>query len=133
MAVDWLKIKTEYINGALSQREIAAKYKVSPASVAIHCRDEGWVKEREKAKSKIIAKVQQKTEEKISDSESEANAIKARMKLDIFRQIEKRMGHADEMDGQDFRRIVQDYKDMCEIYDADTDAPHDCVNIIWDI
>lgn len=35
----------------------------------------------------------------------------------MYKQIEKRMEAVDDLDGQEFRRLVQNYKDMCDIHD----------------
>lgn len=119
MAVDWLKIKTEYISGQGSYRSLAKKYGVSESSLTRKAISESWKAEREAQRSEIEAKTQQKVVEKISDSESEVLAIKSRLKLSFYQQIEKRLQSVDEEDGQEFRRLVQNYKDMCDISDAD--------------
>lgn len=119
MAVDWLKIKTEYINGNVSQRDLAAKYGVTLRQISNHATAEQWVLERQSHLDKLSTEIQRKADEKTIESESEIIAIKSRMKLKIFRQLEKSMETADDMDGQDFRRLVQNYKDMCDIHDAD--------------
>lgn len=119
MAVDWLKIKTEYINGGTTHRELAKKYGVSARQIGAHSKAEQWAQAREENLSKISAKVQRKTQEKIVDSESEALVIKSRLKLSFYQQIEKRLQSVDKEDGQEFRRLVQNFKDMCDIHDAD--------------
>lgn len=119
MAVDWLKIKTEYINGNVSQRDLAAKYGVTLRQISNHATAEQWVLERQNHLDKLSTEIQRKADEKTIESESEIIAIKSRMKLKIFRQLEKSMETADDMDGQDFRRLVQNYKDMCDIHDSD--------------
>lgn len=115
MAVDWLKIKTEYINGQGSYRKLAAKHGVSESALTKRAITEGWRAAREAHGSKIEAEIQQKTVEKIADSEAEIVAIKSRLKLKMYQQIEKRMDSVDELEGQEFRRLVQNYKDMCDI------------------
>lgn len=119
MAVDWLKIKTEYINGNVTQRELAKKYGVTLRQISNHATAENWVTEREQFRDKISAEIQQETADKIVDAESEVLAIKSRLKLKMYQQIEKRMETVDDLEGQEFRRLVQNYKDMCDIQDAD--------------
>lgn len=119
MAVDWLKIKTEYVNGRDSYRTLAKKHDVSESSLTRKAIAEKWKAERDAQRSRIEAKTQQKTAEKIADSESEILAIKSRLKLKMYQQIEKRMESVDDLEGQEFRRLVQNYKDMCDIQDAD--------------
>lgn len=119
MAVDWLKIKAEYISGGITQRALAEKYGVTLRQISNHATAEGWVAAREQHRNKLSIEIQQKTAEKIADSESEVLAIKSRLKLKMYQQIEKRMKSVDNDDGQEFRRLVQNYKDMCDISDAD--------------
>lgn len=119
MAVDWLKIKTEYINGDISQRALAKKYGVTLRQISNHATSEGWVTEREQHRNKLSTEIQQKADEIIVDTESEVLAIKSRLKLKMYQQIEKRMKSVDDLEGQEFRRLVQNYKDMCDIHDED--------------
>lgn len=115
MAVDWLKIKTEYINGHISYRKLAEKYGVSESSLTRKAISEGWKAEREAQRSKIEAKTQQKAVEKIADNEAEVIAIQSRLRLSIYQQIEKRIADTEGLEGAEFRRLVQSYKDMCDI------------------
>ena len=41
MAVDRLKIKTEYINGDISYRKLAEKHGIPLRTIAKHAKDEG--------------------------------------------------------------------------------------------
>ena len=47
MAVDWLKIKNDYINGLGSYRKLAAQYNVPLRTIAKHAKDEDWQKAKE--------------------------------------------------------------------------------------
>lgn len=114
MAVDWLRIKTEYINGGISYRKLAEKYNVSASSLMQRAAKEGWAKEREQQQSETEAKTKQKAAEKISDNEAEIASIKSRIRLKIYQELENRLNE-DGVDGADFRRLVQNYKDMNEI------------------
>jgi len=117
MAVDWLKIKTEYINDtATSYRNLAEKHGVSFGALRARAEKEQWVAQRETQQHKISMETAQKAAEKISDNESEIAAIKSRLRLKIFEQLEHRMDE-EQVDGNDFRRLVQSFKDMCEIRD----------------
>lgn len=118
MAVDWLKIKTEYINGRITHKELAKKYGISERQVSQHSRDEHWVQEREKHLSEISAEIQERASEKIIDIESECLAIKSRLKLKFYQEIERRMETAGDADGQELRRLVQNFKDMCDVRDT---------------
>lgn len=64
MKIDWIKIKNYYITRSVSLEEIAKKFKVSMSAVKMHCREEGWVKEKENKKSEIDQTVNQKMTEK---------------------------------------------------------------------
>lgn len=119
MAVDWLKLKTEYINGDITQRGLSEKYGVTLRQISNHATAEQWVQEREQHRNKLSTEIQQKSDEKTVESESEVLAIKSRLKLTFYQQIEKRLQSVDEEDGQEFRRLVQNYKDMCDISDSD--------------
>lgn len=63
---DWVKIKLEYITTDISQRKLAEKHSVAPSSVARKSIEEGWVEQRERHRSKVAAK----TEERIANKEA---------------------------------------------------------------
>lgn len=117
MGADWGKIRNDYINGGGSYAELAEKYNVSSSTVEKIGRKEGWKKAKKEQRKKIAEKTQEKTAEKIADTESEIAAIRARLRLTIMQQIETRM-NLEETDGMEFRRLVQSFKDMCEITDG---------------
>lgn len=121
MAVDWLTIRNDYINGGGSYRELARKYKIPFASLRAKAKEENWVSCKAQQQHKVSTKLAQKTAEKISDNQSEIAAIRSRIELNIFRQLEDRLS-AQELDGPDFRRLVQSYVDMKDSVRADTDA-----------
>ena len=64
MAVDWLKMKTEYITTDISYRGLAEKYGVSKSQIYKVGGDEGWVELRERYRSKAVAKSVEKIAEK---------------------------------------------------------------------
>lgn len=66
MLVDWLTIKTEYINSNISQRDIAKKYNVSFSTLQVRARKEKWTEERKKQYDEIEASVRQKALDVIS-------------------------------------------------------------------
>lgn len=117
MGADWGKIRNDYINGGGSYAELAEKYNVSSSTVEKIGRKEGWKKAKKEQRKKIAEKTQEKTAEKIADTESEIAAIRSRLRLTIMQQIETRM-NLEETDGMEFRRLVQSFKDMCEITDG---------------
>lgn len=73
MAVDWLKIKNDYINGGGSYRKLAEKYGVSFGTLRSRAEKEKWPALKEKQLHKISIKTAQKSAEKIA--EKEANRI----------------------------------------------------------
>lgn len=73
MAVDWLKIKAEYVNGNISLRKLATKVEVSYSQLAKVAAAEKWNEARENQRIKIESKQNQKIAEKIA--EKEANRI----------------------------------------------------------
>lgn len=62
MAVDWLTIRNDYINGGGSYRKLAEKYGVSFSTLEKRAREENWKSEKEKQCERIATEVRQKTE-----------------------------------------------------------------------
>lgn len=60
MPIDWLTIKTEYINSDISQRKLAEKYGISFNTLKKKANKELWAKAREKQRESVTTKVQQK-------------------------------------------------------------------------
>ena len=61
MAVDWLKIRNDYINGGGSYRKLAEKYGVPLRTIALRGKEENWTELRKKQQNKVATKLQQKT------------------------------------------------------------------------
>lgn len=59
-AIDWTAIKTAYITGDESQRQLAVRFGVSSSALADKCRSEDWVAQRKKFRSDTVAKAAQK-------------------------------------------------------------------------
>lgn len=83
--VDWNAIRAEYIGGGISQRALAAKHGISPDALMQKANREGWKKDRDKAVSKGLAKVQQMSAERIADNAVIAEDLKKRLLLRISR------------------------------------------------
>lgn len=132
MAVDWLKIKTEYINGNISYRKLAEKHGIPFPTLRDRAVGEGWKTLRNNQHNEVVTRTEQKTIEKISDNESEIAAIKSRLKLRIYEQLEERMS-AENIEPADFRRLVQSYKDMCDIKEDDNQRSAEGVTVIIDV
>ena len=114
MAIDWLAIKNDYINGGGSYRKLAEKYGVKFASLRSRAEKESWTKLREEQQHKTSTKTAQKTQEKISDALSEEAATKARIRSKLIGLAEKWVdGQGEKIrDTGDFRRMVQSCVDL---------------------
>jgi hypothetical protein len=65
--IDWDALKTEYVTGNISQREIIKKYKLDQKMVAKHSKKDDWVKARKEYRAKVQAKAQAKSVNKRAD------------------------------------------------------------------
>lgn len=117
MAADWLTIRTDYINGGGSYRQLAEKYGVPFSTLRDQAIKGKWKQAKDAHWNEVVKETEQKTKEKIAESESEIAAIHSRLRLKIMQQLEDRLGK-EKVDGMEFRRLVQSYKDMCEITDG---------------
>ena len=59
MAVDWLKIKTDYISGLGNYRELSEKYGVSQSTIRKRAAAEKWSDAKETQRNKIGTKLEQ--------------------------------------------------------------------------
>jgi len=123
--VDWLSIRNEYIHDtASSYRSLAEKHGVSFGTLRARAEREKWVEQRNTAQHDIYTQATQKAVEKASDALSDEAASKAKIRASIMRlaegwfaALEEKVAElgADIVDPADFRRMVQVYKDLCEI------------------
>lgn len=119
MAVDWLKLKTEYINGGISYRKLAGKYDVSFAVLKDKAVKERWAEAREQQANKIRTTTEQKTVDKISDALSEEAAARATMRAGLFRLAADWVSAQEKVTNtNDFRRMVQSCCDLMALEDA---------------
>jgi len=122
MAVDWLKIKTEYINGDVSYRKLAAQHEISFSVLKDKAVKEKWADAKEQHKNRVRTRTEQKIVEKTSDALSEEAASKARIKSSMMRlaegwfvKQEKFIAEDPEKRGinpSDFRKMVQSCVDL---------------------
>lgn len=123
MAIDWLAIKTEYINNPESSyRKLAKEYGVSFGTLRARAEREKWVEQRNTTQHDICTQAAQKAVEKTAEALSEEAASKARIRASImriaegwFERQEKSIADGLEIDPGDFRRMVQSYKDLCDL------------------
>jgi len=123
--VDWLSIRNEYIHDTTSSyRSLAEKHGVSFGTLRARAEREKWVEQRNTAQHDIYTQATQKAVEKASDALSDEAASKAKIRASIMRlaegwfaALEEKVAElgADIVDPADFRRMVQVYKDLCEI------------------
>ena len=134
MAVDWLAIRNDYINGGGSYRKLAEKYGVNKDTIAQRAKSENWKEQRCRQADKTQTKTIQKTEEKISEALSDEAAAKARIRAKLIKMAENWIdGQVDAMgDTADYRRIVQSCVDM-GIFEKDGNGNSGGVTIIDDI
>lgn len=69
MAVDWLKIRNDYINGGGSYRKLSEQYGVPLRTIAKHAKDEEWQKLKKENCNAIATTLRQKTADAIIESE----------------------------------------------------------------
>lgn len=71
MAVNWNKIRTEYINGNISYRDLAEKHGISFNTLKDRAVAEQWFKKKKEQHNKIEIKTQQKTAEILAEREAD--------------------------------------------------------------
>lgn len=87
--MDWIKIKNEYINGNISYRKLAEKYKVTLRQIANVAKAEKWVDLKKKQRNKISTKLQQKTADKIVDRNVRLLEISDKLTSKINKAVEE--------------------------------------------
>lgn len=117
MAVDWLKIKTEYINGDISYRKLAEKYEIPFPTLRDRAVGEGWSDQRNNHRNTVVKKTEQKIAEKTSEALSDEAAAKVRIKASMMRLAEGWFIKQEEyiaedpekrgINPSDFRKMVQ--------------------------
>ena len=117
MAADWLTIRNDYVNGGGSYRQLSEKYNVPFSTLRDKATKGKWKKAKDEHWNNVVKETEQKTTEKIAESESEIASIRSRLRLKIMQQLETRL-EIEDVDGMEFRRLVQSYKDMCELTDG---------------
>ena len=114
MAANWAKIRNDYINGKGSYRALAEKYGVSQSTLRQRAAREQWSNSKAEQTAKIRTRVEQKTVEKIADTESDVAAIMSRIRLKLTQKIEQAVDNMQELDSAELRKLVQSFKDMSE-------------------
>lgn len=113
MAVDWLRIKNDYINGLGSYRKLAEKYEVRFSALKDVAVREKWADAKKEHTNKVRTETEQKTVEKISDALSEEAAAKVRIRGKLIKLAEDWVDSQDRIKHPgDFRKIVQSCVDL---------------------
>lgn len=112
---DWVKIRNEYISGGGTYRELSEKHGVPLRTLAKHAKDEKWQQGKEEYGNAVASALQQKSIEKTAEAESEIAAIKSRINLRLMQMIEASLPTIKAGDTDRLRKVVQSYKDMCEL------------------
>ncbi|MCF0230349.1 MAG: hypothetical protein HUJ76_11745, partial [Parasporobacterium sp.] len=127
-AIDWNKIKAEYIRGGTSYRKLAAKYGVSSSSLMQKGMVEKWTDLRKqkqiKAEAKIIEKSASREAERADNIQTVADLL--------IKKITEGITNGDLIvDSKDFRAITASLKDLREIkgYKSDLDMQEQMARI----
>lgn len=131
--INWIKIKNEYINTGISQRKLAEKHKIPYQTIRDKAIKEKWFDKKKEQQSKIGAKIEQKTADKIVD-ENVSYAVKlikiSEKAIDALdkavEQIETMVIEGVAVDTgvvntYKLRQIVQSVKDMREVISNNAD------------
>lgn len=112
MAVDWVKIKTEYITTGIGYRKLAETYGVSFRTLSQKAKDESWVAERKKHREKIVKKAVQKAANRQADKMARFTAVSDKLLDRIERVIEESEG---KITAKEIRSLTAAVKDLKEI------------------
>lgn len=114
MAVDWLAIRNDYINGGGSYRKLAQKYNVPFSVLKDKAVKEKWREAQIRNTNEIRTITEQKTQEKISNELSEEAAKKVKLRTGLLDLALKWLDSQDKgiSDTGDFRRMVQSCIDL---------------------
>ena len=60
MAIPWSKIRTEWLKGGITQKELADKYKISVKTISNRASKEGWKNQKGKIREKVEENIQER-------------------------------------------------------------------------
>lgn len=113
MAVDWLTIRNDYINGGGSYRKLAEKYGIKFSVLKDVAVKQKWKEAKEEHANKIRTETEQKTVTKISEALSDEAALKVRIRVGLLSLADGWVKKQTEIeDTGDFRRMVQSCIDL---------------------
>lgn len=120
---DWNRIKSEYIAGGISQRQLAKKYNLPWSTLQKRANREKWADSRKEACNKTVQKVIQKTAERKADNAALAADIKRKGLIildslfDDFAQVratEHRESRKGITDIKRLRDLTQAFRDLTD-------------------
>lgn len=112
--MDWEQIRTDYITGDDSYRQLAEKYGVSLSDVGSHGAQEGWVPQRKQYRDKVRTK----TMEKIANREAGQAAKRVAKVGELADKLLLKLGEAIEggdLDPKSIRSLTASLRDLQEI------------------
>lgn len=95
MAVDWLAIRNDYINGLGSYRKLAEKYGVSANAICNRAKAENWIKEKDANLYRTCTKVVQQTADAIAQNEVDRIIRLLAISDSLLSKIEQAVGELD--------------------------------------
>lgn len=101
---DWTQIKTDYIQGGLSCRELGEKYGLKPATVSGKAVREQWGRLRREFREE-------------SPGQEPVSALQA-VADKLLQKIEASVAEEDSLDVKDLRALVSALKDLISIRDS---------------
>ncbi len=137
-AIDWIKLKNEYIHSKISYRKLAEKHKISESSVKKRGKAENWGLLRKEKYTKITAKVSQKTEEKITEDKVKQIIDIIDLSDKLALKIDKAIGQLEMVRGKGklpketgmvdvyrLRQLVQSIKDLNDVKNSNKNDNED--------
>jgi len=130
--INWIRIKTEYINTNISYRKLAEKYQVSFPTLRDRAKNENWVNLRNRQHDKTVTKTLQKTAEKISEQEADytVNIKKINYRLaSVVSWMLNQKEVIEEFRPSDIKQLTGALKDIKEIQAGNENDKNDSIEI----
>lgn len=133
---DWVRIENEYLNCDISYRKLAEKHDVNINTLTRKAIDGNWVEKRKQQKSKITAKLQQKTVDAIVSKEVDRLAKISNVADLLLEKIELAASQIkDKKNSRDIKQLASALKDIRDIQivkdkDKENESPNISINIM---
>lgn len=115
---DWKKIKTEYITGNISYRDLAKKYNVHFRTISNKARAEGWVELKRKKADETVTE----TIDAIKQKQIDRGARLASVAEKLLAKVEQIIDAQSVLDPKDLKAISGVLKDLKEVQMIKSDA-----------